>query len=459
MPLKMIVENLLAHSLANVEGAEASASMGVANLLNDDPGAFWRSNGLVDDNMKLDFTLANNVPMTAEAMALVAHNFYNGAAEYRLFLTDDTGAIPATWFQSLAPTFIAASTNASGAVTNVDEGDSADGNYMTPTTGTDWDARFDFGTPASAPATGARRQCFFVLVKASAAPTSMVAVPTVKAELYEAGSLVLDLGTKIITSTTNQQLFWSWDAAELATASGADVQIKLTFAGTAYGGVPYPAGHLESVYWICERGDEALTPVTGGDLGWQLYSDFAGSGISYFPEADGAQHVLWIDFGASRTFNRAYLMLRSDGSPPDLDITEEWPPTPPAYVQIGVASMGEAWSPARQRDFGTLVGTVDESSKEFTDGGAKFGSRRPVRRVLSLPLSALTPAEAHTLLDRLAWRQGILKPVAINLLDSDATEGKHTTLWASLRNPENSIEATTTQNYSRSMQLEFIEEL
>lgn len=455
---RLIPENLLATPIADAVGFSVSASMSVDNLLQEELGTFWRTENNTPTRTHAYFFLGNSIPVAASALALMGHNLYRNAAEFRVILTDNQLT---TEFDNVLPNGVAASTNMTGAVTDVNEAFGPLGDWMTPTTGTDWDVRFNFATPSATPQTGTKKQSFWAFVKASSTPASLAELPTVKAELYEAGVLVLDLGTKPIASTTGQWVFWSWDAAELATASGADVELKLTFAGlaTGIGSATYVAGHLDSVLWYCETTSHTMTAVTNGDLGWQTFTDQVGDAINFWPVVDDPSKMLFVYFGSLLTFKRCYLWIRSDHAPTGIDATDEIPPTPPGYLQISVASLGQAYSTTIPRDLGGLVGVIDESPKQYTDGGASFGSRRRPRRFLPLPLSYLTPAEAHALFDRLPWRHGTLKPIAISVLQGDATEGKHTTLWATLRNPEVLMEAREGTDYNRALSLEFIEEL
>lgn len=450
--LVLIPENLLALSQAHIlADSEVSASMAADNVLTEEPSEFWRTTGNGPNKTSALYGIGDGfLAVKAGGLALIGHNFYRGT-QARVVLIN--GGID-TNFLDRVPTAIEASTNRTGAVTTIDEGHNPGGDFMTPTTGSDWDVRLSFQDPASNPIAGASRQAFWAYIKLETAPPVGQVATTVKCELYESGVLKADLGTKVLNSAAVVGYCWSWNASLLSTASGADVECKLTFVGT--GSATY-APKLDSLVWKYEDSDD----VTGAtyDTGWVTYTPFTGSGITFLPEVAGSGSAWFIPFGANYTFQRAYVMLRVDHAPADWDPVEESPPAQPGYVQIGCAILGETWSPASDRDFGQLVSTKDYSSKSRTYGGQRFGARRFVQRILSLPMNWLTPAEAHTLFDRILWRHGILKPILVSILPGDSTEETHTTFLASLRNPENGMAATTTRVKSRAMTIEFEEEL
>ena len=74
-------------------------------------------------------------------------------------------------------------------------------------------------------------------------------------------------------------------------------------------------------------------------------------------------------------------------------------------------------------------------------------------------LGHLTPAEAHTVLDRMIWRHGLMKPFVVSLLPDDATQGKATTLFGHIRNAENWLGIQPDSGYENTLELEFEEVL
>jgi len=304
-----------------------------------------------------------------------------------------------------------------------------------------------FPTPAAPPLTGAKKQSFWVFAKVSSVSTFVV---TVKASLYESGSLLTTLQTKIVTSTTGQWLFFDWDASVLGTSSGANVEVKIDMTAAAGPGVYISIG---SVIYQNDWSAKA------NDSGWLTYDPFYGSAVSFRPQSRGPSQYILYEFPSTITPSGVFIYFRTCKSPDALDINTEIPPTPDDYVQVGSLIIGESWSPTNNIGYGKLVGAVDISSRMRTYGGQLFGSRRPTRRVIGMKLGHLTPVEAHTLFDRVIWRGGVLKPILISLLPDDATQSKHTTILATLRNPENWIGIQPDQGVENNMEMEWEEVL
>lgn len=444
--LILVPENILAtYGVTATAGSEASASMGAANLLAEAPSEFWRSTSNMPS--KTYFTFASpGAAYDIDVMAFIQHNLTRDD-QYRVHTTTTS---PLAGYTAYNPTGTVAgtTTNTSSTFADVDNGETTSpGTWATPTNANlVWTLGLSFATPAVAPVAGADLQAFWVCVRGGITGYNN---NYVDCDLYESGVLVAALGRRYITSSTAQWLCFPWNAADLGTASGANVEVRLSMSKISV------AFYVEvgSVIWA-----EDHTARTN-DTGWQTFTPYEGAGITYRPEATDPRAALLYRFSPALSASTVVVQIRSSRSPLDYVLGEERLPEFQGYVQVGGVVMGETWSPSSDRDFGPLVATKDYSSKARTYGGQRFGSRRFVQRILSLPLNWLTPAEAHTLFDRLLWRQGILKPILVSILPGDATEEKHTTFLASLRNPENAMTATTTRGKSRSMNLEFEEEL
>jgi len=463
--LILIPENLLAlRNVAVLAGSEASASMADDNLLTESPSEFWRSTDNKPANVTVVLQAAANTAVQADTFALIGHNLYRGD-QWRVALYETIGG-----YSTLAPNGTVSTTNVScpsGAANShldVDDAFSPDANWITPTVpGTAWVARWTTTNPAT-PKTGANLQSIWVWAKSTSAVSYGSVAPTLKCEIFETGggTALADLGTKTISSTTGQWVFFPWDASILADPDGSEVEIQLTGSGRDLRYTPTTKKDCSvgSVVWHHEAATLLPTTSPTRDSGWKTVAPFSGSGVTYYPEVSGIASADHHQFSTSvAAYPLAVLMIRSDYAPTDFAPLAETLPVPPGYVQAGSVILGQRFSPACDRDFGPLVSTKDYSSKSRTYGGQRFGSRRFVQRILSLPLNWLTPAEAHTLFDRILWRQGILKPIFVSILPGDSTEEKHTSFLASLRNPENAMVATTTRGKSRAMTLEFEEEL
>lgn len=104
---------------------------------------------------------------------------------------------------------------------------------FTAGTATDTDVRVSFPTPVTAPDTGAGAQEFRVLVRKKGAGASD---PTAAIELWENGSFkATTLAATAVSNTTGTVLSGTWDAANLTTASGANVECKVVGTGAVNG--------------------------------------------------------------------------------------------------------------------------------------------------------------------------------------------------------------------------------
>jgi len=467
---EILLENLMATSAANaVAGSEASTSTADDNLENEEPSRFWRSTSL-EPQKNWYYQGVGGVPVQADRLYIVGHNLYPGAAEYRVVLTGLQAISPA--LAIVVPDGVIASSNMTGAATDIDEGWTPDANWMTPTAaGSDWDVHLSFPSPGGGetPTPGARYQCFWAYVKAPTA-TTKVQFPTVRLELWEKGNITAlgVVGTKAILSTTGQWLFWSWDAAEIG--DFVDLQVKLFFSYVEgpLGSDTGQRAHLGAFHWQTYNAGNEFSSSAEYDTGWVPYTDTLVSGRTFSPEPLVAQQIIRVSFGSMVTFYRCYVLFRSDYTPLNTDLTGTIPfdtmlyPDPVPYVQVGCSPLGESFTAVIDCQPGDLVSFVSPDVKQYTDGSRQFGSRRRGRRVVRLNLAWLTPTEAHTLMDRLIARHGLLKPFAVSLIPGDATEGKNVTLFGSLRNPEMAMgfHGTRSAEYSRALSaLEFEEVL
>ena len=451
MPRMMIIpENLMALSQARVAaGSEASATMADDNLLTEEPSEFWRSTNNAPTSVVISAGLTD-IDTTANALAIIGHNLYRGD-QYRVVV----GATSPAGFAVVLPNETVSSVNVTGPSTpdlhfDVDDGETFDGDWITPiVAATNWSIIFGFNAPGGTPTAGANLQAFCVYVKSATTPAHVEKAATLTCDLFFPGGFIRTLGTKSISASGGQLVFFPWDIDTLA---AADVQVRLTCSGSA-------ACYLSvgSAFWAAEYPAVQGGTSVGGT--WATYNPFVGTGIAYLPEAKGQGSAILVQFGSTLSFRHATLYIRSDHAPSDYDYTKEILPVVPGYVQIGVIIIGETWSPAHDIQNGPFIGARDASSKGRTYGGQSFGSRRFVQRILSMPLAILTPEEAHTLFDRVIWRHGILKKFFVALMPGDATEGKHTGFLASLKNAEHTMLTTPAEARNRSMILEWEEEL
>lgn len=422
------------------------ASMPPSNLGNDEPSEKCRIN-TTDPALTYissSFEYPGNYygeTFTVGGIGVINHNLSLGAEARTLLMDADAADFEP---ERIAPSAVAVIGGGtfSGAVTDVDESPySLDGNRITMTSvgGT---VRFDFPTPGGNPITGADLQAFRIAISYTVHPTVLVF------ELYEAGvqRAVLDIvipagGDPDIAE--NAVYLIPWDAADLSTASGADVQIQVGAGqGTAGDGFS-----IEAIDWLCQTELSAGTILY--DSGWEAatYDEtdpLWGSTVAGSAGAAPTQNYVHYPTTEVAGVVKAFTMFRD-------------PRNTAGYIDVGCYVLGPRFRPTINRAWGPLVGVRDLSVKKFSHGGQTFGVKRPRLRTLSLPMSELSAAEAHSLLERLNWRKGTLSPVLVSLFPGDATEGRHTTLWATVEQMDE-MSANFFGDF-RAMNLTFVEKL
>jgi len=455
--MQMVLNNLMATAdAAVVAPASASASMDDMNMVTEAPSEFWRSVSNAPRHSWFYGMHSALVEMEVDAVGLLGHNLSKDD-QYR-FVMDDTGATLTTpaGYVEYPPTGTEAIVNTGSGLGDIGNAESSTpGTFATRTGGAGgtggWAIRTRFGTPSpDAPSVGADRQAFWVYVKGSTAGLTHV-----HCYLYDAGVQMADLGSRTITSTTGQWICFPWEAADLASSDGSGVECHLYFGQNATAGEPYAS--IWSLFWAMD----ANVIGTGRDSGWITYSPDVANSLNFSPVETRLRNAIYYRKTGTSQTQKVYVYLRVTGTPSDYSYGtgQRTLPAPDGYCQVGTLVIGEAWSPTHNIGYGKLSGAIDVSSRMRTYGGQLFGSRRPTRRVIAMRLAYLTPAEAHLLFDWLIHRGGVLRPVLISLLPDDATQKRHTTMLAVLRNPENWINIQPHEGFENSLEMEWEEVL
>lgn len=380
--------NLLREANCTVSGASLS-TQAASNLLTPRPSEFWRLPTLDPAQAELQFHFSRSESL--DVAGFVAANFTPGAT-YRMVLSNAT--IDSS--ESIAPDSLAASSNFTGGLANVDEDPfSPDGLAMTQTSALSAaTARFTFASPVgAAPAAGANYQAFYVRV------TAGNGAPTLKAELYESGSLKANLGTQTIATLspgTVRVLGFYWNAALLSTSSGANVEVLLTLSAAA------SASTIEGLKWVKDSWPD---PGTGADTGYQTipaWNTDPSTGVDVTtldlgPPPQRTLRYIWSSLQAGMYYLRVQIR--------DLD-------NPAGYLQAGVAIAGRKFAAALSPvDFGgDLLNTIDPSIKQRTPGGQILSTNRVKWDEVSLRFHNTT-AEAFSVRDRWTQRRGTTQPV------------------------------------------------
>ncbi len=383
----------------------------VANLQTARPSEFARlptcdpTEALINWYVPSNSSWPNTItyPEQLDVFALVGVNFTPGAT-FRL-ITKNLGVSGTPTLEDLAPDAIAASTNATGAVTSIDEDPfSLDALKVTQTSfSSSTTVRVSFPTPAATPSTGANLQAFYVAAKGNGSSI----VPTINVKLYESGGLVSDLGTQSLTVGETRLFGWYWNASLLGTASGANVEALITISATD-GGTP---SELHAIKWTCDQYtgnasyDSGYVSVPAWNTDPHTGADISSSDLGPPPQRT-LRHILGTPQASAKS---VHFYLR------DLNNAD-------GYLQAGVAIAGRKFA-ATYGPFdagGDIVRTVDGSIKKRTGGGQILSSQKAKWDELELRFRALTTAEAFSLRDRLSQRRGTTQPVLV-ISTSDGT--------------------------------------
>lgn len=409
-------------------GATEVGTMPKSNLETDEPSNVCRINSA--DPLKTYIHSTLEMPrgyygstFDVGGVGIVNHNLSLGATSRTLLLGSGVSTyVP----ERVLPTSKTDVTGTwSGAFGDVDDDPySADANKNTCsyTSSLTPSVLYEFATPSANPKTGTDLQLIRVKVSWTGSAPNSMSIAVDENGGWAGTTLDIDINGSggIGAYNSGVVILAPWDASNLTTASGADVRAEVTFSIDSGTDVS-----IEAIDWLCDVG------VSGGsilwDSGWEAatYDEVdAGYGSTVSGSVGAAltqTHLAWSSTGDISSVASAVTFFRD-------------PLNSAGYIDVGCYVVGPIFQPELNRAYGELVGVQDLSVKRRTHGGQTFGVNRPRLRVLSLPLGELTTTEAHTLFERLYWRKGILSPVLVSLFPGDTTEGKHTTIWATLEN-------------------------
>lgn len=467
-----------------------SSSFAVSNLKLPKPSARWRSLNLNPSNTTVEgvHTIPSFAGSYADSVGLVAHNLRQDSGRWRARLFASSSSAAGGSFEWIAPSGSSGASGVTGNHTDVDDDlgtDADDGNEIGPSGVGSWQITFQFPTPAELPVISSasdRRQAF--VVKAYYAngtganlDPSEVAAPTIQAYLLESGLVKRDLGMKRVTRGTDYQyLIWTWDASELSTASGANVELKLEGNLGANLGFGFTYAKVRAVSWRSEPASFTVQDAASkliADTGWLTAVDdlVAGGPFGEFYPI----RALRAETGFRRFADVGYTsdppgvqqrtilvsLLLEDDQTPTKETTADVgraPIKPVGYVEFGVPWLSKGLEVTVNREFGELVTFDDRSIRHETYGGNLGGAQLARRRIVSVPLENLTQAEAIALVDRLAWEGSILTPAMVSVRPEDELERRHTTIYGVLMDPMTALRAVNNnQTYNRGVTLRFLE--
>lgn len=425
----------------------ATGALPAANLDTDEPSELCRINSIDPADLYIDTTFEfpfgyYGTTFKVGGVGVVNHNLSIGATARTLLLDSTAAGYQPTRILPDSKTDVTGTW--SGTVADVDDDPyAADANKNTCTGASSLtpSVQYGFTTPASNPKTGDQLQLIRVKVTWTADPPTNIAF-----ELRDGANVIGYIDYRPTGAnpdiSSGDVVLLPWDASDLTTADGSGVALRVESSlGAGTDDIS-----IEAIDWLCDLGVSAGSILY--DSGWTvatydvtdaLWGDTVAGAGGISPVQSFAHYPTTEVSGVARAVTFLRDPLNSAG-----------------YVDVGCYVAGPRFTPTIPRDPGEVVGYRDLSTKVFTEGGNTFGVMRPGLRTVSMPLSWLTQAEAHSLFDRMR-RRGILSPVLVSIFPGDATEGRHTTIWATVDN-FGAINAPDPSS-RRSMAMNFVEKL
>lgn len=399
-----ILPNMIARSSTSVtaaSGATVPAGFEASYLQTEEPSDRARISGLdpLYTRWRADF---NGLLRDVGGIGLVNSNL-SPTGRYRVLSQSNTA--PGIHTGTLAPNALAASTNVTGGVTDVDEPVSAPGsNYITPTTTTsNWTARFSFPTPAVPPRTGANMVQFGLFVALGGTPPSSPtqSYPGISLALYESAVLKAQLGWCAVTAAAGQVLIFPFNITQLADATGTNLEVLVSgFPGTSN------YAKLGALAFYYEDSAEVFTY----DSGW-LSSPLEG-----YSDLDGPQPTRSLGVWPASTIDDAggvevqFMDDQTDhytsGSPDAVQLPKVTQSIS-GYVELGVVAAGPGvfLSKGFRNGSGPAGRVLVEERGGNSEGGQTYAADSFRRRGESGELIG-TRDEILTIKDRVAWRRG-----------------------------------------------------
>lgn len=321
------------------------------------------------------------------------------------------------------PTSIAASTNITGGVTNIDENLASpgpDGNYIVPTVVTsDWSVTLNIPTTGTVSGSdlvlaGSNRSIFILYVKLFeqfSEPVSSVALyPKITVKLKQSGVVIRELGHRAVTETNSQYLLFSFDIAETDNSGSVQCEISQSVGLNGNGNALFFG--LDAVNLLTEAVDFDF------DTGWMSNEAHV---WSYPSDGPKANPILQKFLNAPVQLTSLALWYQDDQTIHDPNTSGD--ETTPAPVTSGVPAALISTFPKSYIDTGVLLGgpkltltnglRVNNSFAPRTmqvDGqsitGQTYGADA-FRQLIGPPVElTVTREEGLIILDRVGMRRG-----------------------------------------------------
>lgn len=409
------------------------SGMEAAYLKTEEPSELSRLASLDPQHTQWSFD-TSGVALTIDGIGVVNHNIA-GDGQIRFMANTNGGSVISP---SIArPNSITPVDNVTGAYTDIDEDIyTPDGSVLSPTnTALIMSVYVDFETPTATLKGGDDLLCFVIVAKrvyTGAGATSPTTIPKLTCYLQEGGSAIRNMGTRAISSTSNQIFIFPFSKSELGTATGAAIQAGIFVSpGTSASGASH--GVVDTVALYYER-----TVVSGFDSGWlTIPAD------EYPSPIRPVQHIQYIPDTPWENVLGYNVLIRSDQAIHDPLSTNMGgeipvgviPKNPDQFVQVGVAPAGIGIYPANDAQFVGIPPTRLLIQEVRADGwaGQTYGYDAWKRIETDVIELLVTRVELLSLQDQLPWRRGYSGAFLVAINPSDPlAEQTFTSFWCTL---------------------------
>lgn len=295
---------------------------------------------------------------------------------------------------NLYPTSLDSSTTLTGTYTDVDDDPwlaASEADYLQPSVGGSYMARFGFATPTSLSnvTTGGFDSLFAIRVM----PTSTgrltvklyennVAIRTLLDNEYVGSNPTLSADPKL-----RNILLLGWNTSELGTADGSLVQVQIEATNCNVASVLWMASYARTVYGI----DSGFIPVDPTDV------------ADLNPPDQGGVEPMKNDF---YLFATGTALTGADGVVPNVMVQLVTAANDDSLPTLGVLVAGTAFRPSVNFASASL-GVIDESQGSRTLGGQMAAVSLSRRRSFTYALGLCTPDEHDELFSAIDWRKGL----------------------------------------------------
>lgn len=397
----------------------------IANLKTDEPSQTCRIVSL--SPARASFTITFSEPQKLSHFAIAGHSLRTG--KFWRVVGKNAVGLPDPITVFAAPDAVLDSTNFTGSVTDFDESpESPDGVWVGPTNNAQpWSVRCSLATPSSAPIGGSKMQSFVLWMRRQGAVVEGSGYPVVTVELWDSGSFVESLGSRVITSDTGQRFVFNWDSALLANPDGSGAEFLISVSRPSGATVH---GELDAIRWYLIIDHPSGWDLDTGALRVSGYEPSTLWGGSTSEQAGLPNSTIGTVF-TEATVQSMQVMFWDDGVKEFVDFVKTPVVDPETFLDFGVFSTGPIFTLPYNfaPGFGLRVASTIIGASESL-GGQTFATAVGRRRVAENIQFIIPSAGGSEIFSRIDYAAAGVQPFFVSLAPGDDPRvQRHTNLW------------------------------